>query len=177
MDHPLRLERADLAVKPWRLATLAIAAVAVVELVLLVVAGSALLSRDDAVSASPAKAKPSPVAATVPAKKPVARTARKPTAVGELSRRQVKVVVLNGNGRSGAAAAAATRVSRRGYRIGLVGNAGSHDYPRSIVMYRRGFAAEGQRLAQDLGVPIVSPLDGMRPGQLHGAHAVLILGA
>ena len=176
MDHPLRLERVDLAVKPWRLAALAIAAVAAVELVLLVVAGGALLARDDAASASPARAKPV-TAAAAPAKKRTARTARKPTAVGELPRRQVKVVVLNGNGRSGAAAATATRVSRRGYRIGLVGNAGSHDYPRSIVMYRRGFAAEGQRLAQDLGVPIVSPLDGMRPGQLHGAHAVVILGA
>lgn len=179
MDHPLRLERADLAVKPWRLATLAIAAVAAVELVLLVAAGGALLARDDAASASPTRAKraTATAAATVPAKKPTARTVHKPTALGELPRRRVKVVVLNGNGRSGAAAATATRVSRRGYRIGLVGNAGSHDYPRSIVMYRRGFAAEGQRLAQDLGVPIVSPLDGMRPGQLHGAHAVLILGA
>ena len=41
----------------------------------------------------------------------------------------MKVVVLNGNGRTGAAAAAASRVSRRGYRIGVVGNAPSHDYP------------------------------------------------
>ena len=88
----------------------------------------------------------------------------------------MKVVVLNGNGRQGAAAATASRVSRRGYRIGVVGNAPSHDYPRSIVMYRSGFAAEGRRLARDLGVPIVSPLDGLRPGQLAGAHAVLILG-
>ena len=95
----------------------------------------------------------------------------------DLPRRNVKVVVLNGNGRQGAAAAAASRVSRRGYRIGVVGNAPSHDYPRSIVMYRGGFAAEGRRLARDLGVSIVSPLDGLRPGQLSGAHAVLILGS
>ena len=33
-----------------------------------------------------------------------------------------------------------------------------------------------QRLAHDLGVHVVSPLDGVRPGQLHGAQAVLILG-
>ena len=43
-------------------------------------------------------------------------------------------------------------------------------------MYRPGFAAEGRRLARDLGVGVVGPLDGMRPAQLHGAHAVLILG-
>jgi hypothetical protein len=43
-------------------------------------------------------------------------------------------------------------------------------------MYRRGFKGEAQRLARDLGVHVVSPLDGVRPGQLHGAQAVLILG-
>jgi hypothetical protein len=43
-------------------------------------------------------------------------------------------------------------------------------------MYRRGFEGEGRRLAQDLGVHVVGPLDGMRPAQLHGAQAVLILG-
>ena len=112
--------------------------------------------------AAPAKVSPARKAKLVPA---------------ELPRRKVRVVVLNGNGRQGAAAAAASRVSRRGYRIGVVGNAPRHDYGQSIVMYRRGFEGEGRRLAQDLGVKVVGPLDGMRPGQLHGAHAVFILGA
>jgi hypothetical protein len=43
-------------------------------------------------------------------------------------------------------------------------------------MYRRGFEGEAQRLARDLGVKVVGPLDGVRPSQLHGAQAVLILG-
>ena len=115
------------------------------------------------------------VAAKTSAPKAAAR--RNVAAQAGLPRRKVKVVVLNGNGRTGAAAAAASRVSHRGYRLGVVGNAPSHDYPRSIVMYRTGFAAEGRRLARDLGVQIVSPLDGIRPRQLSGAHAVLILGA
>jgi hypothetical protein len=88
----------------------------------------------------------------------------------------VKVVVLNGNGRQGAAAAAASRVSRKGYRIGLVTNAPRQDYVTSLVMYRRGFEGEAQRLARDLGVKVVSPLDGVRKSQLEGAQAVLILG-
>jgi hypothetical protein len=50
-------------------------------------------------------------------------------------------------------------------------------YSRSIVMYRPGYEGEGRRLARDLGVRMVGPLDGMRPVQLHGAQAVLILGA
>ena len=159
--------------RPWRTATLVIASLAAIELVLLVVAGSALVSRDEA----RATAKTATPATAAVARKLRTTSASVGKVAVELPRRSVEVVVLNGNGRKGAAAATASRVSRRGYRIGLVGNAASHDYPRSIVMYRLGFAAEGKRLARDLGVPIVSPLDGMRPTQLAGAHAVLILGS
>ena len=175
VDHPLRLERVEVAVRPWRTATLVVAAVAAVELVLLVVIGGALLAR---------RSPPHPPRRRGRRRRsPPRRLRRRPpraatrAAQADLPRRKVKVVVLNGNGRTGAAAAAASRVSHRGYRLGVVGNAPSHDYPRSIVMYRTGFAAEGRRLARDLGVRIVSPLDGIRPRQLSGAHAVLILGA
>jgi hypothetical protein len=84
-------------------------------------------------------------------------------------------MVLNGNGRAGAAAAAADRVQGRGYMLGNVGNAPSIT-PRSLVMFRPGFEAEGRRLARDLRVRIVRPLDGMRLRQLFGAHLVLIIG-
>ena len=170
MDHPLRLDRVELAVRPWRTATVLIAAVAAIELVLLIVIGGALLAKPDPVGHRAAAKAPA-----VTAKKHVAPAAR--VAPAELPRRKVRVVVLNGNGRQGAAAAAASRVSGRGYRVGTVGNAPRHDYPQSIVMYRRGFEGEGRRLARDLGVKVVGPLDGMRPGQLHGAHAVFILGS
>ena len=46
----------------------------------------------------------------------------------------------------------------------------------SVTTAPRGFEGEGRRLARDLGVRVVGPLDGMRPAQLHGAQAVLILG-
>jgi hypothetical protein len=172
VDHPIRLDRVELAVRPWRTATVLITAVAAVELVLLVVVGGALIAKPE--PASGKTAAPKAVAATT---KPVTRAqATKKAAPAELPRRKVRVVVLNGNGRQGAAAAAAARVSGRGYRIGVVGNAPRHDYPRSLVMYRPGFEGEARRLARDLGVGVVGPLDGMRPAQLHGAHAVFILG-
>ena len=180
VDHPLRLERVEVAVRPWRTATLVVAAVAAVELVLLVVIGGALLARSEpAAPAAKTRAAKAVAAKAVAAKTSTPKAAARGNvaAQADLPRRKVKVVVLNGNGRTGAAAAAASRVSHRGYRLGVVGNAPSHDYPRSIVMYRTGFAAEGRRLARDLGVQIVSPLDGIRPRQLSGAHAVLILGA
>ena len=87
------------------------------------------------------------------------------------------VPCVNGNGRQGAAAATAARVSHRGYRISGVANAPSSDFTRSLVMYRKGFEGEGRRLARDLEIRIVGPLDGLRAAQLHGAHAVVVVGA
>ena len=59
--------------------------------------------------------------------------------------------------------------------IQLIGNAATI-MPHSLVMFRPGFAGEGRRLARDLHVRIVRPLDGMRTSRLLGAHLVLILG-
>ena len=176
MDHPIRLDRVELAVRPWRTATVLIAAVAAVELVLLVVVGGALIAKPEPAGRSAAPKATAAASGSAGAAKAAMKARATKAAPAELPRRKVRVVVLNGNGRQGAAAAAAARVTGRGYRIGVVGNAPRHDYPRSLVMYRRGFEGEAQRLARDLGVQLVSPLDGMRPAQLHGAHAVYILG-
>jgi len=173
VDHPLSVF--EPSVRSWRTATLVACAVAAVELVLLVVAGGALLARHPSTSAPPAAAhraaatKPKPAALRLPVEThhvPAVRVARG----------QVGVLVLNGNGRPGAAAGAASRVRRLGYPVRSVGNARSMSYARSIVMYRQGFEAEGRRLARELGIRIVGPLDGLRAGQLHGAKAVLIVG-
>ena len=44
-------------------------------------------------------------------------------------------------------------------------------------MYVPGFQAEGARLARDLHVKVVGPLDGMRPSALHGGQLAVVLGA
>jgi hypothetical protein len=176
VDHPLQLERVEVAVRPWRLAALALTAVAAVELMLLVVVGGALLAKPESGARTAAKRPAATRAASAGAATP-ARPVAAPVTAAELPRRKVGVLVLNGNGRQGAAGAAAARVSGRGYRVRGVANAPSHDYARSIVMYRPGFEGEGRRLAADLGIRVVGPLDGMRPRELHGAHTVLILGS
>jgi hypothetical protein len=43
-------------------------------------------------------------------------------------------------------------------------------------MYRPGFAAEGQRLARDTGIGMVTALDGMQPSSLRRAQLVVVLG-
>ncbi len=172
MDHPLAPPEA--LIRPWRLAAFVAAAVAAVELlILLAIGGGALLD-----SVSHRLEREAQQRALAPAAKQKAVTpAKKVAATPELPRRRVVVRVLNGNGRTGAAATAASRVRDRGYRIGFVGNAPRTDFAASLVMYKPGFAGEAERLARDLRVKRVGPLDGVRPRELGGAHVVFILGA
>lgn len=172
MDHPLTAAE---TLRPWRTAAVVAVTIAAIELVLLLVIGGGSLFRtvSDRVDQAAAKR-----AAQAQAKPENHVVTRKPaTTAATLPRTKVRVVVLNGNGRQGAAAAAAARVQGRGYKIGLVGNAPRSDFPRSIVMYKPGFGGEGKRLARDLGVKLVTPLDGMRTSELRGAHLVYILGS
>ena len=167
MEHSLPEIRS-----PWRTATLVASAVAVVELVLLLVLAVALIA--EPVSQQVRKAAEQKVLAPVAKPKPAAKP--KPD-VPKLTRAQTSITVLNGNGRSGAAAEAADSVRRFGYTIGTVGNAPRTDVTRTIVMYRDGYRPEAQRLAKDLGVKIVGPLDGLTRADLLGAHVALVLGA
>ncbi len=170
MDHPLPV--ADALVRPWRTAAYVAAAIAVAELLLLlVIGGSALMG---ALSDRLQLAAQERVLAPAPQIKPTPRKPA-PVAVAKIPRSRTMVMVLNGNGRSGAAAAAASRVHARGYKIGTVGNA-PRQVSRSLVMYKPGFAGEGRRLGKDLGVTSVGPLDGIRAGRLGRAHVVFILG-
>ena len=158
---------------PWRTATVVLGGVAAFQFVLLIVLLVALLA--EPVSQHVAKAAEQKVLAPVAKEKPRGKTPAAPAAP-KLTRAETTVLVLNGNGRSGAAHATAERVRRVGYSIGSVGNAPSTDYARSLVMYRAGHAAEGKRLAKDLGIKVVGPLDGMKRSQLLGAHAAVIIG-
>jgi hypothetical protein len=161
-------------IRPWRTATLVASLVAAVELVLLLAAAVLLLAKPlshavqrHAVAAAfntPAKAKP-----IVHAKQVVA--------VPKLTRDETKVYVLNGNGRSGAAAAEAAKLNAIGYQVHGKANAKRSDYATTVIMYRPGFAGDAKRLAHDVKVKVVGPLDGLKPAALHGAQLVILLGA
>jgi hypothetical protein len=174
VDAPL--SSTDALIRPWRTATLVATLVAAVELVLLVGAAVLLLAKPiaHAVKHHAQAAALAPAAAKTPAAAHV-RKSRIPPA--KLSRSHTRVLVLNGNGRAGAASAAASKLSALGYRIRGKGNARRQDYATSVVMYRRGFTGEGQRLARDLHVRVVGPLDGLSSSALHGAQLVVVLGA
>ena len=157
---------------PWRTATLVASVVAAVELIVLIVLGVALLA--EPVSRQVTKAAEQKVLAPVVKKKPKPAAKPSPTTPA-LTRAETSVLVLNGNGTPGAAATTAERARQKGYAIAAVGNA-SGDHPRTVVMYRGGHEAEGRRLARDLKVKIVGPLNGLKKSDLMGAHVAVVLG-
>ena len=165
MEHALPHSRPSGPGHPWRTIAVVASGVAALELLVLAIVGIAVLAKPMAKRAAVHAAKAAPVT-----KKPAAQT--RPI----LSRGAVSVTVLNGNGVSGAAAAEASRVRARGYKIGVVGNAPRGSYGRTIVMFRTGLNREGSSLAHDLGVGIASPLDGLRPRDLHGAKLAVVVG-
>jgi len=173
VDAPL--EAPEALIRPWRTATIAASLVAAVELVLLL--GAAFLL--PAKPLSHAMQRHAAKTAFAPAAKHARPVLPKQAPIGlpKLLRSETKVYVLNGNGRNGAASAAASRLEDRGYRIPGTGNAKRQDYATTVVMYKRGFHAEGARLARDMHVKIVGPLDGLDPATLNGAQLAIVLGA
>ena len=150
---------------PWRTIAVVVAGVATLELLILVVVGIALVAKPMAHRAITNAAKTPAV--TMPKPEPM---------LPLLPRRLTSVTILNGNGVAGAAALEASRVRARGYIVGKVGNAPRGSYGHSVVMYRAGRVREARRLARDLGVAIVSPLDGLRKADLHGAKLAVVVG-
>jgi hypothetical protein len=160
----------DVSVTRWRTATIVATGLALLELGVLGVIVGTHLVRD--VSARVQEAAVTKVAGPAPAKARPAKKGVRPV----LARDDLSVVVLNGNGISGAAAASADRVRRLGYLVASVGNAETRSAGRTVVMYRGRYEREARRLARDVAAPIVTPLDGMKPRELMGAQLVLLLG-
>lgn len=178
MDHPASVPQPY----AWRTTALVAAAVAAFELVLLVLItlaflGTSFLGGDERVEQTvrAEAAAPRVTETAAPETKKKAAKPSEPTA--KLSRAETSVIVLNGNGIQGAAAQATEEVRRFAYLITGTGNAPRTDFERSLVIYRPGFRGEALRLARDLGIGRVAPLDGMQPGDLQGAQVALIVGA
>jgi LytR cell envelope-related transcriptional attenuator len=153
---------------PWRTIAVVATGIAMLELVGLMIVAIALLAKPVLHHAqSEARAGATKPAATKPAAPKVGPL---------LPRRLVSVTVLNGNGVSGAAAAEASRVRARGYKIGVVGNAPHGSYGQTVVMYRPARRGEALRLARDLQIRRVSPLDGLHRRDLRGAKLAVIVG-
>jgi hypothetical protein len=170
------------SVQSWRAAAIVAAAVATVELFILVLIGIAFATRffagevdQAATSALPAAPAVEQQAAAQPGPATESKKSQ-PAAKPILARSETSVIVLNGNGIPGAASIAAQRVHARGYLIAGSTNAPRSDFQQSLIMFRPGFEREARRLAADAGIRRVAPLDGISKRDLQGAHLALILG-
>jgi hypothetical protein len=153
----------------WRTATLVASAIAALELAVLSVIGFSALARTlqrDVHNAAVNKVTgPAPAQHRAASGRPV------------LPRDETGVLVLNGSGVAGAAAGNADHLRRLGYLVSGVGNADGTGTARTLVMYRGKFRAEALRLAHDVHVRMVAPLDGMKPSELMGAQLALVIGS
>lgn len=164
MEHVQPLQRSF----PWRAAALAALGLALAELAMLAVMAGPRILAPHATAADTRLAGTRPVAATGHVRTGPVTPVR--------SRSHVSVLVLNGNGATGAAGHAATQLLHHGYRSASAADAPSHDYATSLVLYRPGWQREAQRLAHDSGVRVIAPLDGRLPGGSGRDQLVLILG-
>jgi hypothetical protein len=141
---------------PWRLATLVASALA------LAVLGGLVLTH------GPGRTRPEPGSG---------RVLKGPALPPLRPRSRISVLVLNGNGVGGAAGDEATTLLARGYRHAIPTDAPSLDYTRSLVLFRRGWQREAERLGRDARIRAVAPLDGRVAPAYARVPLVLILGA
>jgi hypothetical protein len=173
VEHPITLP----AGRNWRATALVAASVAALELIVVVVLALAAfgLPFDEQRRALLRTASgESAVETAKPA--PTAKQGKPGGPASKLPRSETSVVVLNGNGISGAADLTSGKVRRLQYVLTGTANAPRSDFARTMVMYRPGFEGEAHRLARDVRASRVVPLDGMRASDLMGAQIALILG-
>jgi hypothetical protein len=155
----------------WRTATIVVSLLAAIELAGLLAIGVAVLGKSVAHQVRNAAIQQVAGPALVAKPKPA------PPGKPQLTRADTGVLVLNGGGVSGAAATAADRVRRHGYLIGGVGNAPRVSaLQQTTIMYSGAYRPEALRLAKDLRVRAVAPLDGIKQSALMGAQLVLLVG-
>lgn len=155
-----RFDSTGSAERPWKKAAIVTAAIAAVELIILVVLALAFVAKPFASDASGSAAKPAAEQSAV------------------VARAETPVLILNGNGVGGAATKAAKIVRRLDYPVVQIGDASRKNFARTVVMYREGSRPAAVRLARDLDLSPkrAVPLDGVRESELMGAELALVIG-
>lgn len=155
MEHVQPLNRSF----RWRTAALAVALL--LAAALLAVAGLSLVHRQEST-------------------RPAARMSHVPKATVDAiplrPRSRISVLVLNGNGITGAAGTEAQKLLSAGYRHALPTDA-QQPFATSLVLFQGDWEREAHRLARDAGIGTVAPLDGRLVPAEAGYQLVLILGS
>jgi hypothetical protein len=168
VDHAQHLPREF----PWKTAAVVVGVVAALELVALIGIGATRLAAPVRAHAVAAAKHPATAAARPAVHPRIPKIPSHPLR----PRSKLSVLVLNGNGISGAAGSEATTLQTLGYGASRSANAPRHDYARSMVLFVPGYLKEARRLGHDAHVGIVSVLDGLPKSQLRGSQLVVVLG-
>ena len=163
MEHVHPLDRPF----PWRAAALAAAAVALAELTALLALTGARIFHVHHTGAQTGTERTRPVATTGRGSSGHILPLR--------PRSRVSVLVLNGNGISGAAGTEASKLLADGYGRATAADA-PQAYASSLALFRPGWEQEAKRLARDAGIRAVAPLDGRLDSSGARYRLVLILG-
>ena len=142
---------------PWRLALLVASALALATL------GGLVLTHQ--------------AGRTRPAAAAGRRAPNRPPVAPLRSRSHISVLVLNGDGVSGAAGGLAADLLAVGYSHAIAADAASLAYARSLVLFRPGWQREAERLSKDARIATVAPLDGRVAPEYASIPLVVILGA
>ncbi|MFN8017209.1 MAG: LytR C-terminal domain-containing protein [Acidimicrobiales bacterium] len=146
-----------------------------------VVVGVLLLSQIGKGSGSSAKTTSKPPSTTAPLDSSETTEATTTTSEASTDRSpsEVKVTVLNGSGKPGAAAATSDQLDAAGYTMGTPGNAPTTT-PQTTIYYADGYKADAVQVATTLGkgTDSVKPLGDASLGTAAGdANVVVVLGA
>jgi hypothetical protein len=88
---------------------------------------------------------------------------------------EVEVAVLNGTAVAGLAATYGDRVEGKGFELGAVSNTSS-SFADSVVMFQRGHKPEAQKVAKQLGIDKLAPMNGEVQSVASGADVAVVVG-
>lgn len=101
--------------------------------------------------------------------------ASEPHKPGAVVPEDVTVAVLNGTSVPGLGAKVATDVQVNDFKVGDVGNS-RKEYDQTVVMYENDQRRAAQKVAHDLGVKPVQPIDRQTQREANGADVVVVAG-
>jgi LytR cell envelope-related transcriptional attenuator len=96
-------------------------------------------------------------------------------AAAQVKPSEIEVSVLNGTAVAGLAASYGDKVEGKGFNLGAVTNSSS-SFMESVVMFRGGHKAEARKVAKQLGIPKLQPMNGEIESAAAGADVAVIVG-
>jgi hypothetical protein len=88
---------------------------------------------------------------------------------------EIEVAVLNGTAVAGLAATYGDKVEGKGFELGAVSNTSS-SFADSVVMFQRGHKPEAQKVAKQLGIDKLAPMNGEVQSVVSGADVAVVVG-